>query len=92
MPLCARCVGIYVGLFMGLAAYLVLPRIEERLLRGLMYVMAMPMAVDGITQLLRLRESTNPIRLATGFIAAFAFGMWALSEVEQHEPKPFTTA
>jgi uncharacterized membrane protein len=92
MPLCARCVGIYVGLFMGLAAYLVLPRVEERLLRGLMYVMAMPMAVDGITQLLRLRESTNPIRLATGFIAAFAFGMWALSEVEQHEPKPFTTA
>lgn len=92
MPLCARCVGIYIGLMAGLAVYMLLPWLDERLLRLFLYAAAMPMALDGITQLLRLRESTNPLRLATGFIAAFAFGMWALSEVEQHEPRPFTSA
>ena len=92
MPLCARCVGIYIGMMVGLAAYMLLPWLDEHLLRGFMYVAAVPIAADGITQLLRLRESTNSLRLATGFLAAFAFGMWALSEVEQHEATPFTTA
>lgn len=92
MPLCARCVGIYVGLMAGLMAYIIVPWIEERALRMFMFVAAIPIAIDGITQLIGLRESSNPLRLATGFVVAFAFGMWALSEVQQHEAEPFTPA
>lgn len=85
MPICARCTGIYIGLFAGVLAFALYPVIEERLLRMAMYVAAVPMAIDGVTQAIRLRESTNPLRLATGFIAAFAFIIWALSAVEMHK-------
>ncbi len=81
MPICARCTGIYIGLFAGVMAFVLVPAVNERLLRLSMYVLAIPMALDGITQAVRLRESTNPLRLATGFVAAFAFGMWALSAI-----------
>src|SRR5712691_3986156 len=83
MPICARCTGIYIGLLMGVLAFTLFPLIEERLTRTAMYAAALPMAIDGLTQALGLRESTNPLRLATGFAAAFAFGMWALAAIEQ---------
>jgi uncharacterized membrane protein len=85
MPICARCTAIYIGLLAGVAAFFVIPLVEERLIRVMMYAAAVPMAIDGLTQAAGLRESTNALRLATGFIAAFAFGMWALTAVQQHE-------
>jgi uncharacterized membrane protein len=87
MPICARCTGIYIGLFVGIAAFVLYPVVEERLLRIVMYAAAVPMAIDGITQGLRLRESTNPVRLTTGFAAAFMFGLWALSAIESYRPE-----
>lgn len=83
MPICARCTGIYIGLFTGVLLFVLFPVMEERLLRMTLYAAALPMALDGITQALGLRESTNPLRLATGFIAALVFGMWALSAIEE---------
>ncbi len=88
MPICARCTGIYAGLFAGVLVFALFPIIEERLLRITLYAAAVPMALDGITQAIGLRESTNPLRLATGFIAAFVFGMWALSAIEETRPQP----
>jgi len=87
MPICARCTGIYFGLFFGVVAFAIYPFVEERLARMVMYAAAVPMAVDGITQALRLRESTNPLRLATGFAAAFTFGLWALSAIGVQRPQ-----
>ena len=84
-PICARCTGIYFGLLAGLIAFLLLPRIEERLLRMALYVAAIPLAADGITQALQLRESTNGLRIATGFAAAIVFGMWVVSAMEKRE-------
>jgi uncharacterized membrane protein len=84
MPICARCTGIYIGLFAGVVTFILFPIVEERLLRMTMYAAAVPMAIDGITQAIRLRESVNPLRLATGFIAAFTFGIWALTAIEAH--------
>ncbi|HWW61747.1 MAG TPA: DUF2085 domain-containing protein [Thermoanaerobaculia bacterium] len=84
MPICARCTACYGGLILGLAAYLALPWISERLLRKLAWIGAIPIFVDGVTQALRLRESTNGLRVATGLVAGFAFGMWILSAIEQH--------
>jgi len=85
MPICARCTGIYVGLLAGLIAFVVLPPIQERMLRAALYVAALPMAIDGITQAMRLRESTNGLRVATGFAAAIVFGIWILEAVENRE-------
>lgn len=85
MPLCARCTGIYLGLLAGLIAFFILPRIQERMLRIAMYVAVLPMAVDGITQMTTLRESTNGLRIVTGFVAAIVFGIWILEAIEKRE-------
>ncbi len=92
MPICARCTAIYAGLFMGLVAFSVVPSAREKVLRRILYVMITPLAVDGVTQAMRLRESTNDLRLATGLAAGFAFGMWVLSAVERREVQGFTTS
>jgi len=86
MPICARCTAIYIGLIAGIAAFLLAPWLHERLLRAAMWIALLPMAADGLTQLVRLRESTNTLRIATGFPAAFFFVMWTMSAVERrHE-------
>lgn len=82
MPICARCTAIYIGLIAGILLFMALPAIEERAMRIALYVAVVPMAVDGLTQAVHLRESTNLLRLITGFIAAIAFSCWALNEVE----------
>jgi uncharacterized membrane protein len=97
MPICARCVGVYVGLLAGLwitaaaiaRRYAVFPR--ERILRIVALAAITPLGIDGLTQLVGLRESTNPLRIATGLIAGFAFGMWILSAVEHREERLLTT-
>ena len=50
----------------------------------MLVIAALPMFVDGITQLAMLRESSNPLRIETGLLAGAAFAFWALSEVESH--------
>lgn len=92
MPICARCTAIYIGLIAGVAAFLIAPWIHERLLRAMMWIAMLPMAVDGFSQLLRFRESTNILRIATGFPAAFFFVMWAMSAVERRHERTFTTS
>lgn len=86
MPICARCVGIYAGLLVGLAAFWLIPYLRERVVRPFALAAVIPLAVDGLTQLAGLRESTNELRIATGIIAGLAFGMWVLSAVERSEP------
>lgn len=87
MPICARCTACYLGLVLGLVAFLALTsvsqRMSERVLRKLAWIGAIPIFIDGVTQAVRLRESTNELRLATGLVAGFAFGMWILSAIEQ---------
>jgi uncharacterized membrane protein len=84
MPICARCTAIYVGLMAGIAVFSLLPRIQAHLVRKMLAVAALPMFVDGITQLAMLRVSNNPLRIETGLLAGAAFAFWALSEVESH--------
>jgi uncharacterized membrane protein len=83
MPLCARCVGIYAGMLAGIVAFWAVPLLRERVMRGVAFAAVTPLALDGLTQLTGMRESTNPLRLATGVIAGLAFGLWILSAVER---------
>jgi uncharacterized membrane protein len=84
MPICARCTAIYVGLIVSIALFLILPRITERVARIVLCVAAVPMAIDGFTQLAKLRVSTNTLRIETGLVLGIAFGVWALSAIENH--------
>lgn len=82
MPICARCTAIYAGLLAGILIFAVLPLIEEKLARRMLFVATLPMLIDGLTQLTTLRESTNPLRFATGVVAGIAFTFWALTSVD----------
>jgi len=84
MPICARCTAIYVGLALAIAAFVLLPRLTERGARLLLLAAVVPLGVDGLTQLVRLRESTDGLRSATGLVAGIAFGLWAITAVESH--------
>lgn len=84
MPICARCTAIYAGLILSLLAFLILPRMKESVARVVLYAALVPMAIDGLTQLVHLRMSTNLLRVETGLLAGVAFGVWALSAIENH--------
>ena len=83
MPICGRCTGIYLGMLAGLIAFMIVPWVEERVMRIVAFVAVTPLAIDGLTQLAGLRTSTNTLRMATGLAAGIAFGMWVLSAVER---------
>jgi uncharacterized membrane protein len=85
MPICTRCTAIYLGLLIGLVTFVVWPYFTERIMRSVALGAVIPLAVDGLTQLLRLRESTNELRFATGIVAGFAIGIWALSAIENRD-------
>jgi uncharacterized membrane protein len=83
MPICSRCVGIYAGMLLGIVAFWAVPLLRERVMRAFAFAAVTPLALDGLTQLAGLRESTNALRIATGIIAGLAFGLWVLSAVER---------
>jgi uncharacterized membrane protein len=66
MPFCARDLGIFVGLAIGMALAIVT---KARPPFVLLILGLVPMALDGGIQLLTSYESTNPIRLLTGILA-----------------------
>ena len=82
MPICARCAAIYAGLLAGLILFRFLPRLPEKFMRRAMYVAAIPMVIDGLTQATGLRTSTNALRIVTGLLASFVFGWWVLTAIE----------
>jgi uncharacterized membrane protein len=102
MPICARCVGIYGGFLAGLLAFPVVMKTTDngqrtagphpRLLSAvgwLLSLTALAMFFDGVTQAIGLRESTNPLRLATGLAVGAAFGLWALIAIETRARQRF---
>jgi len=65
MPFCARCVGIFLGLTIGMIIGLFF---EVRVGIGLYLLALIPMVLDGGLQLVSSYESTNFIRLLTGLL------------------------
>jgi uncharacterized membrane protein len=82
MPICARCAAIYSGLFAGVA-FFAIARVRVSIAKVLLIASSIAMAIDGLTQVAGLRESTNPLRIATGLAVGIAFGIWALATMEK---------
>ena len=69
-PVCARDVAIYFAMLLGLAILPLVQKIETEDWpnKWILVAAAVPIAIDGTTQLFGLRESDNALRLWTGFI------------------------
>jgi len=89
MPVCARDVGIYLGVIFGFFAPLVRERMEKSFgsLRSVVLCSA-PIVVDGVSQsVLGLRESSNHLRFVTGVI--FAFGVLSYLTIKFKRRYPY---
>jgi uncharacterized membrane protein len=82
LPLCARCIGIYLGIA-GSYVYLLIRRglrVNALPPLGISFAFAallLPMAVDGITSYTGLRTTTNDLRFVTGLLAGAALPIFA---------------
>ncbi len=89
LAVCARCTGVYLGLFVGgvfAALLLSFGAMQKPLGMGVFLVALAPAFVDGTTQLVGLRQSTNVLRLATGFLAGAAVSVTLYSRIFTHKP------
>ena len=81
LPVCTRCLGIYLGL--GLGAAILRPRLSVWPLRVWVGLGAVYMLLDVATELLDMRPAWAPLRLATGLFLAYPVGsavVWALRD------------
>jgi uncharacterized membrane protein len=80
LPVCARCTGIYCGVFLGWALWGLMPqKFRGRRISNLALGLGLaPMLMDGALNFLRLFGSPAPIRLITGLIfgAVGARALW----------------
>lgn len=81
MAICARCTGIWIGVFAACAYVLSGGATRVRISAPVALAFALPLIVDGVTQALGFRESTNLLRLATGFPAGLVPMLWAVQSV-----------
>lgn len=68
-PVCARCTGILVGQIIGIICIILGFRIN--FLWSLALIV--PMAIDGLIQLMEIMESNNIRRFITGFISGIGY-------------------
>ncbi len=82
LPVCARCTGIYIGMFVFFLLQFFIEFSYELDLFFVSILLMLPTIIDGTTQLLKLRESNNVIRLITGFICGIGYLMLLLVSIE----------
>jgi uncharacterized membrane protein len=78
MPLCSRCTGFYIFMLAGLIGgflFLQAGEISYDPLFAVTMIALAPLAVDGVTQLLGWRESSNNLRFVTGALAGGVIGV-----------------
>ena len=78
IPLCTRCLGLYSALVIGvIISYLF--NFTEKIFWGqlvfLSIILVIPLALDGITQAIRIRKSNNKLRLTTGVLTGLILGL-----------------
>ena len=69
MAVCARCTGIYISLFLWGTIFIMFLKSGKvkPISRTIFLIFLLPIAIDGGTQFIHLRESTNVLRFITGF-------------------------
>ncbi|MFA6214121.1 MAG: DUF2085 domain-containing protein [Candidatus Micrarchaeia archaeon] len=74
LPVCSRDVAIYLAMLAGALALPFVRKVESDAWpnKWLLVAACVPIAIDGGTQLLGMRESSNFLRQATGAIVGFA--------------------
>ncbi len=77
-PVCARCLFIYLAAFAGgIVIYFTKWRDSKATPNPIYFVLVLiPFALDGGSQFIGLRESTNELRALTGIIAGIAFSFY----------------
>ncbi|OWT33348.1 hypothetical protein BGI41_02885 [Methanobrevibacter sp. 87.7] len=74
-PVCARCTGFYISIFAYfIYAYFVFINYTVYLMITAILLLV-PAAIDGFTQLLGWRESTNYLRLITGLLGGIGLAI-----------------
>ena len=91
MAVCARCFGIYAGALAGTFVFIVAAAVGKG--RGTVSIPAVlvalaPLAVDGVSQLLGLRESGTTLRLATGLLFGSAVAYYVVDRVLSRMEEP----
>lgn len=73
-PVCARDIGIYYAMLLGGIMIFLLGRQGSHMVPNpwFLAIALLPMAIDGGAQLIGLHESSNFLRIATGFIGGIA--------------------
>ena len=74
LPVCSRDVAIYLAMLLGALVLPFVRRVESDSWpsKWLLVAACVPIAIDGFTQLVGLRESSNFLRQVTGAIVGFA--------------------
>lgn len=86
MAFCARDTGLYGGLWLGMVV--VAAGCRPRLSVGLALALAVPLVLDGGSQLIGLRESVNWLRLVTGSMAGVSAVLYVLPRMVQQMRLP----
>ena len=77
-PVCARCFGLYVGL-LAAGAYAVVRGVRARILYLMVAGALAVMALDMVTEAMRLHPSWPWVRFATGVALAYPVGLAAVT-------------
>jgi len=81
MAVCARCAFLYLGVLMASFLHPILGSPPVPRARFLL-IAALPLVIDGGTQLLGIRSSTNLIRASTGLLFGMALAFYVAPEAE----------
>ena len=94
MAFCARCTGVWLGLFLGLLGFAVIRVPDDGRLAWMVVLGLVPLMVDGGGQFFGWWISVNAVRLVTGLLAGLVGGVCfglLISEVESILKKKRTT-
>jgi len=80
LPVCSRDIAIYLFMLLGGFAWPLFfkPNSTKWLPLWILILALLPTAIDGFSQFLGMRESTNAIRLMTGAIMGFAMAFYII--------------
>lgn len=78
LPICARCLGVYIGYILALPTYLVF---GFRNLRGWAFLGCDCMLIDWVLQAYQVKKSTNTRRLVTGIMGGFGLMVLLLGTI-----------